>query len=117
MGNIKRNKMVARSIVVGGTILAGLGIWSAVTGNATSYEAYANPGIISAKPLDNGPDSQQTQLQITPSVPPAPSTVPPAVQPIPVKPAPIQPAPTITPAPYTTPPAAIRAPRLRTRGS
>ena len=131
MANIKQHKTVARGIVFGGTILAGLGIWTLINQASLPASSNQDANITTNLPStatalsENIANLTQPGLQTGPSV----SRPPTLTQPTPAQPtltpiAPSQPAPTqSTPSqptltkPAPAKPAPSPTPRLRTRGS
>lgn len=114
-------RIMARSIVTLGTILAGIGIWVSILNSSQPSATLADNSY--------GPSASTTVTGLgvndgllTDSTPPAPAVVQTTVPPVAAKPAPTTPA-TTTAAPKpaaTTAPATkvtAPAPRLRTRGS
>ena len=116
MAKVKRNKVIARSIVVAGTFLAGIGIWSSIANSPQPYVATTYRPSISTEPSGRNTSAKQpADLNIGTGVPTPSVTQPAPVLPLPtpsiVQPVPVQPA--------NTPSSSFsrQAPRLRTRGS
>lgn len=128
MANSKQNKVLARCVVVGGTLLASLGIWTSIVNHAAiSQAAVVAPlsAVVQTNvntPAGNAPNTgtpaqttqppaQTTPADTTPAATTPAGTTPPATT-------------TIKPAPATTiPPAAVPVrpppppPTVITRGS
>ena len=123
-------KIVARSIVTLGTILAGVGIWVSILNSsqpsATVADNSSQPPVTAAvsgleKASGLVVEVPSMTSPITPTVAPGTTVPQTGVPPAAVKPAATTPAVTAAPkpAPATTTPAKVTAPapRLRTRGS
>ncbi len=96
MANIKHNKMLARSIILVGTALAGLGIWTTVTHATLPSSNNSNAPVIAGSSNINSNFSENDTFLAQPG---------------------IQQAPNYGQQGGTTQPNSARAPRLRTRGS
>jgi hypothetical protein len=138
MAKLKQNKTIARFIVAGGTLLAGLGIWTSIINQSAAYQPAAAPAAIASEPNTNADVAVITVTEIPTAITTAPVSTPlptgtqtipapvtPPVQttvvttPAVTTPPPTKPAVTTTmmPPPVVKPPVTTPPPVITTRGS